>query len=77
MDDPTSGNTVYGLDMLLGGFEICSPSSYYVFHRWWRGRKANFIAVVVHYGVVLSEKGILNHDLDAENVREDGESSSY
>jgi len=77
VDGPASGNAVYGLDLLLGGPEICCPSSYYIFHRWWRRWKADFLAVVVHYGVVLSEKGILNHDLNAENMREDGEGCSY
>ena len=77
MDDPASGNAVYGLNLLLNGFEVCSPSSYYIFHRWWWRWKADFFAVVVNYGVVLSEEGILDHDLDPQNVREDGEGGVY
>lgn len=73
MDSSASGETIDSFDLLLGRFEVSCPSRYHFFHRRrWR-REPHLFAVGMHYGVVLSEQGILDHNLDAENVGEDRE----
>ena len=61
---------------LLDRLEVSRPSRYDIFH--WRRRRweSSLLAVIVEDCVVLSQKGVLDHNLDTEEVGQDGEGGS-
>ena len=77
MDSPSSGNAIDGFHVFHSRLEISSPRCYHLLHGRRGGWEPHFLTVVVQYCVVLSEEGVLDQDLDPEQVREDGEGGGY
>src|SRR6266536_5522765 len=69
-------NAVDLFRFLLNWLEVSRPSRYDVIHWRRRRRESSFLAVIVEDCVILSQKCVLNHNLDTEEVWQDGERGS-